>query len=161
MAKVIFMIMSLSVTNIFLSLLSENMKVENQIDVIYKDETIFVYVPKTYKASCYYDGDTRWCTTSKRSNADWEKYKQYSMFRFKFADGCKIRLTWGYRNFNWADVDNHELKNSDGSFLNDNPFEIDNSKTKGYDELQKRIDGIPEDAKKKIIDYHKTHMKKG
>jgi hypothetical protein len=52
----------------------ERAKAKKGAKKIYEDENIFVVMPKTHEASCYYGRGSRWCTTSRDTSQHFEDY---------------------------------------------------------------------------------------
>jgi hypothetical protein len=52
----------------------EEREAKKSVKVIYKDENVLVVKPLTHKASCYYGYETRWCTASKDSDSNFNRY---------------------------------------------------------------------------------------
>lgn len=47
---------------------------QEEVEIVYEDKEIRVFIPKTEKASCYLGRGTQWCTAAKNDN----KFKTYS-----------------------------------------------------------------------------------
>jgi hypothetical protein len=52
---------------------AKNIK-NTEADLVYEDNDWKVITPKTYKASCLYGANTQWCTASKKSDMQFNKY---------------------------------------------------------------------------------------
>jgi hypothetical protein len=55
--------------------ITEKFKVEpNEYDKIYEDNNYLLVAPLTHKASCKYGSNTKWCTTKRHDDMDFEEY---------------------------------------------------------------------------------------
>jgi len=52
----------------------EERAAKKNVKVIYKDENVLVVQPLSHNASCYYGKETRWCTASKDSDSNYNRY---------------------------------------------------------------------------------------
>lgn len=143
-------------------------KIAEEADIVYRDKNMLVIVPKTLQASKRYSRNTNWCSIDK--GGFYGHYPTANLFRFHFKDGYKIRLTWDY--LPW---DGHSytagthwgqggwMKGEDASYQHirpkdeENPFDFDYHKNDYKQFMVNRILSIPEEAKKKIIEYQKSH----
>ena len=51
-----------------------NIKEIKGADIVYEDDEFTVVTPKTHEASCYYGSGTKWCTTTRSSDAHFNRY---------------------------------------------------------------------------------------
>jgi len=144
-------------------------KITDEADIVYKDNRILVIVPKTPEATKKYSRNTMWCSNSK--SGFYGHIVTANLFRIHFKDGYKLRLTWDY--LPWDGGYSGGTHWGQGGKLNgeklsyqyirpkdeNNPFDFDYNKEDDRQEMVNRIKSLPEEAKRKIIEYQESHSK--
>ncbi len=142
-------------------------KITDEADIVYKDSNLLIIVPKTPEATKKYSRNTDWCSNSK--SGFYCHYPTSNLFRFHFKDGYKLRLTWDYLKWkgdysggtHWGQggkldgksVSYYHIRPRDEN----NPFEFDYDKDDHRKMMVDRIASIPEEARKKVIEYQDNH----
>lgn len=125
-------------------------KAKKEKDVIYVDSRWLVISPKTHRASCKYGAGTKWCVTSKDTDTHWDSYSKNATFFFiidKTKDSDDKYYKVAYRKIGRRN--RYELWDAE-----DNEFSY---KSVGRD----YIDGLPEELKSKILEYHDNRFPSG
>jgi len=140
-------------------------KTTQDVDIIYEDDDVIIYVPLTHETSCVLDKDTKWCTAKPGPIHPWFKLGKNKLFRFKFNDGYKLRLTWNDNGkLYWADKNNLEVDFDYGS----NPFDwsmLNFNWAKGtkyekhFLKMKDKVNSLSDEAKKVIKQYKHNDSK--
>ena len=64
---------------------------EKDIEQIYDDGTVKIYVPKTQEASCLLGVNTKWCTAAKKSKNYFNQYNREAFLFYIFVGGSQPR----------------------------------------------------------------------
>jgi Leucine-rich repeat (LRR) protein len=157
---------------------------ELDYDILYHDDKLTVTVPTTFKSTKQTTKGTNWCTSDEDCYLR-HVHEGYIFFRFLFSNGEKCRLSWNWKynnDFTWGGSDRKYAKiQSRLGNLGDTPFDIDgvekmflynrnklnrltgkNIDMSGYRAMIKLfaiVRRIPEEAKKKVIEYRKNYEK--
>jgi len=141
--------------------------ITKQADIVYKDSNLLVIVPKTFEATRKFSRNTQWCSNNK--TGFYSHITTANLFRFHFKDGYKLRLTWDYipwdgdysSGTHWG-----QGGKKDGKLVQylhirptdeNKPFDFDYTKGDDRQFMVDRINSIPEEARKKVIEYHNKH----
>lgn len=142
-------------------------KITEEADIVYKDSNLLIIVPKTPEATKKYSRNTNWCSNNK--GGFYCHFPTSNLFRFHFKDGFKLRLTWDYvewtGNFSggthWGqggkvggvEIPYYHIRPKDEN----DPFHFEYMKEDYRKPMVDRILSIPDEAKRKVIEYQETH----
>ena len=85
---------------------------EKDVEVYFKSNNLMVFIPKTEEASCKYGNNTKWCTTSTKSENKFEEYNRAGNLYVIWA-----KLPSGDKKFQ-IHMENGEFKNDQNQDVN-------------------------------------------
>jgi hypothetical protein len=149
----------------------ENQKIPKRVTekvapTIYKDDNLTVQVARTLDASKIIS-DPKWCSTT--IGGFYKHNLTANLYRLKFKDGYRLRLTWDYMPWDgsysggthWGcggQVEDREIWYRHISPRDEqNPFLFDYNKGDERQEMVDRIKTIPKEAIEAIYRYQKQH----
>lgn len=59
---------------------------KQEVDVILDNSELLIVIPRSHASSCIYGSGTKWCTTSKDDNTEWNKYNRYDITLYYIYD---------------------------------------------------------------------------
>jgi IS1 family transposase len=143
-------------------------KPHKKAELIYKDDNLKIYVPKTLDATTKVS-DPNWCTNSK--SGFYKHNLTANLYRFHFSDGYMLRLTWDYFDYmgdysggtHWGQGGIKDGQRAWYAYIRpkdeSNPFQFNYRKRDDRRYMVDRIKKIPQKAIDSVYKYQKEHQK--
>jgi hypothetical protein len=94
-----------------MSNLKESFKVDkSEYTKIYSDSDYLLVVPHTHTASCKYGANTKWCTTKRNDDTDFEEHITMGVLVYLIIKNPEIHNKMGSEKFGLYRVNGYELK---------------------------------------------------